>query len=149
MPALTGGAYGWPWGQAVVPVVPVAAVPVGSVCTITTHRRCLATQSIRRRLGGRTNINLTAPRASQTLVRTGTLKETDFIGSQTYKLADGSTMPSATFSIRSLAIGDEVVENVIGGIAPVQGTLLLGQSFLSRFKSWSIDNARHVLTLEP
>ena len=50
-------------------VVPVAAVPVGSVCTITIHRRCLATQSIRHRyrLGlcaQRTNTNLTT-----TLVR--------------------------------------------------------------------------------
>ena len=68
MPPLTVGAHGWPWGLAVVAVVPVvavAAVPVGSVCTITTHRRCLATQSIRPRLGGRTNINRTAQRASQ------------------------------------------------------------------------------------
>ena len=43
--------------------VPAAAALVGSVCIITTHRRCLATRSIRRRLGRsarRTNINLTA-----------------------------------------------------------------------------------------
>jgi predicted aspartyl protease len=82
-----------------------------------------------------------------TLVRTGTLKETDFIGEQTYTLADGSTVPSATFRIRSLTVGDRVVENVTGGIAPVQGALLLGQSFLSRFKSWSIDNDRQGLML--
>ena len=70
-----GGTHGWQWGSAVaVAVAPVAAVPVGSVCTITTHHRCLATQSIRRRLGrsaGRTNINLTAPRASQCSTGTG------------------------------------------------------------------------------
>ena len=29
-----------------------------------------------------------------TLVRTGTIADTDFLGSQTYKLADGSTVPS-------------------------------------------------------
>jgi predicted aspartyl protease len=34
------------------------------------------------------------------------------------------------------------IENVKAGIAPVAGELLLGQSFLSRFKSWSIDNAK-------
>src|ERR1700720_1699471 len=69
MPALRAGAYDWPWGPAVaaVAVVAVAVVPVGSVCTIITHRRCLATQSIRRlgRSARRTNINLTALRASQ------------------------------------------------------------------------------------
>jgi hypothetical protein len=36
---------------------------------------------------------------------------------------------------------------VAGGIAPVTGSLLLGQSFLSRFKSWSIDNQRRALIL--
>ena len=63
MPALTGSAHGWPWGSAVVPVAAVAAALVGSVCIITTHRRCLATRSIRRRFGRsarRTNLNLTA-----------------------------------------------------------------------------------------
>jgi hypothetical protein len=40
-----------------------------------------------------------------------------------------------------------VVENVTGSLAPVQGILLLGQSFLSHFKSWSIDNTTHALVL--
>jgi predicted aspartyl protease len=39
------------------------------------------------------------------------------------------------------------IENVQGSIAPVAGELLLGQSFLARFKSWSIDNARQALVL--
>lgn len=82
-----------------------------------------------------------------TLVRTGTLSDADFIGRQTYRLADGSTTPSTTFRIRSLKVGENVVSNVIGSVAPVQGTLLLGQSFLSRFKSWSIDNSAHALLL--
>jgi uncharacterized protein len=83
-----------------------------------------------------------------TLMRTGTLTSDDFLGSQTYRLADGSTAPSQTFVIRSLRVGNRVLANVTGGIAPVEGSLLLGQSFLSRFKSWSFDNQRQVLILE-
>jgi hypothetical protein len=83
-----------------------------------------------------------------TLWRTGTLANADFTGSKTYVLADGSTMPSATFRIRSLRVGDRVVENVLGSIAPAKGSLLLGQSFLNRFKSWSVDNVREVLVLQ-
>jgi hypothetical protein len=83
-----------------------------------------------------------------TLWRTGTLADTDFTGSKTYVLADGSTMPSTTFRIRSLRVGDRVLENVSGSIAPSKGPLLLGQSFLSRFKSWSVDNIREVLLLQ-
>ena len=72
----------------------------------------------------------------------------DFIGTKTYRLADGSTVPSTTFRVRSLTIGNSIViENVTGNIAPVRGHLLLGQSFLSRFKSWSIDNAKQALVL--
>jgi predicted aspartyl protease len=82
-----------------------------------------------------------------TLVRSGTLQRSDFIGTQTYRLADGSTVPSTTFRIRSLTMNNVVVENVTGSIANVKGDLLLGQSFLSRFKSWSIDNGRQALVL--
>jgi clan AA aspartic protease (TIGR02281 family) len=83
-----------------------------------------------------------------TLKRTGTLSDADFLGKKTYRLADGSTLPSQTFRIKSLTVGDKVVENVTGTIAPVEGSLLLGQSFLSHFKSWSIDNNRRVLILD-
>lgn len=84
-----------------------------------------------------------------TLRRTGTIKDTDITGEQTYVLADGSTRQAAMFTIRSLKVGDKIVENVKGSVAPLQGSLLLGQSFLERFKSWSIDNTKHVLLLEP
>lgn len=83
-----------------------------------------------------------------TLIRTGTLSEADFTGTTTYVLADGSKVPSQTFRIRSLKVGDKVLENVSGSVASVNGSLLLGQSFLSRFKSWSIDNERQVLVLQ-
>src|SRR6202051_2396581 len=68
-------------------------------------------------------------------MRTKTLKETDFLGEKTYVLADGSKVPSQTFRIRSLKVGDKVLENVNGSVASVQGSLLLGQGFLRRFKS--------------
>jgi gag-polyprotein putative aspartyl protease len=82
-----------------------------------------------------------------TLIRTGTIQKSDFIGQKTYRLADGSTAPSATFVIRSLKVGNHLLENVTGSIASAQADLLLGQSFLRRFNSWSIDNKRQVLLL--
>ena len=68
-----------------------------------------------------------------TLMRTKTIEETDFLGEQTYVLADGSKVPSQTFVIRSLKVGNKVLENVHGSVASVHGSLLLGQTFLSRF----------------
>jgi len=74
-----------------------------------------------------------------TLMRTKTITDQDFLGQQTYVLADGSKVPSQQFRIRSLKVGDKTVENVVASIASVNGEILLGQSFLNRFKSWSVD----------
>jgi len=84
----------------------------------------------------------------RTLVRTGTISESDFIGEQTYRLADGSTIKSATFRIRQLQVGDRTITNVLGSVANVNGSLLLGQSFLSRFQRVSFDYGQGVLVLE-
>ena len=56
-------------------------------------------------------------------------------------------VPSTTFRIRLLRVGDRL-ENVTAGTTSASGEPLLGQSFLSRFRSWSIDNRRGVLVLE-
>ena len=82
-----------------------------------------------------------------TLIRTGSLESSDFLGEEKYRLADGSLVPSPTFNIRSLKVGDRVLKNIKGSVASIKGSLLLGQSFLSRFNSWSIDNKRRVLIL--
>lgn len=82
-----------------------------------------------------------------TMIRSGTLDRSDFIGQRVYQLADGSTLPSYVFRIRSLDVGGMTVKNVTGAVSSVNGSLLLGQSFLSRVTSWSIDNGHRVLTL--
>jgi predicted aspartyl protease len=82
-----------------------------------------------------------------TLIRLGSIERADFLGEQQYQLADGSIVPSPVFNIRSLKVGDKVVENVKGSVASVKGSLLLGQSFLNRFNSWSVDNRQRLLFL--
>jgi hypothetical protein len=83
-----------------------------------------------------------------TLIRTGTIKQSDFIGTETHSFADGSTASSRTFMLRSLTVGDRRVTDVRASIANVNGPLLLGQSFLSKFESWSQDNVSHELVLQ-
>jgi clan AA aspartic protease (TIGR02281 family) len=82
-----------------------------------------------------------------TLMRTGSLKKSDFQGRKSFSLADGSSTTLETFMIRSIKVGDAYVENVEASVAPSAGPLLLGQSFLQRFKGWSIDNVKHELLL--
>jgi predicted aspartyl protease len=95
---------------------------------------------------GLTDVSVPADIVS-TLIRTKTLSEQDFLGVQTYVLADGTKVPTARFRIRSLKVGNKTLENVTASIASGNADILLGQSFLGRFKSWSVDNNRHVLNL--
>lgn len=81
------------------------------------------------------------------LMRTGTITEDDFLGSQTYILADGAEVPSRVIRIRSLKVGSVVMHDVVGSVASVRATPLLGQSFLGRLSSWSIDNQSRTLII--
>jgi clan AA aspartic protease (TIGR02281 family) len=83
-----------------------------------------------------------------TLVRTATLSKADITGSRKYVNADGESYESRTFIIRSLKVGNVEVANVEAKVSPASAPLLLGQSFLKRFKNWSIDNTTHELILE-
>ena len=83
-----------------------------------------------------------------TLIRLGTIKNSDFLGTRLYRLADGSTVPSKIFNIHTLSLGGRNITNVVGSVSSITGGLLLGQTFLTRFSAWSIDNRRHVLRLE-
>jgi clan AA aspartic protease (TIGR02281 family) len=81
------------------------------------------------------------------LMESGTLTRADFLGKATYHLADGSRVASDTFRLHSLRVGDREVHDVLASVTNASDGLLLGQSFLTRFRSWSIDNQRQVLSL--
>jgi len=82
------------------------------------------------------------------LVDSGFIAQADFLGERTYSFANGSTMRSQALRIRSLRVGNVVIENVDAGVLPDNAPLLLGQSFLRRLKSWSMDTTAHVLIIE-
>ena len=84
----------------------------------------------------------------QDLRKAGRFKDADFTGTQMVKIADGSVVKSRTFVLRTFSLSNRVLENVRASVAPSNATPLLGQSFLQRFASWSIDNERQVLLLK-
>jgi clan AA aspartic protease (TIGR02281 family) len=83
------------------------------------------------------------------LINAGTVSQQDFLDRRPYKLADGSTHYAQRFRIRSLRVGGLELRDVVASVVPAAGSLLLGQSFLSRLKSWSIDNELQVLAITP
>ena len=83
----------------------------------------------------------------RTLIRTGTATGADLVGDARYRYANGSEDTSARFVIHSLKVGGVTVTNVVGSISSSAGSPLLGQTFLKRFRSWSVDNQRQALVL--
>lgn len=83
----------------------------------------------------------------RTLIRAGTIGADDFLENKDYVQADGSTVTNERLLIKRLQVGDVVIENVSVSVGSNDGSLLLGQSFLSRFSSWSIDNRKQALVL--
>jgi gag-polyprotein putative aspartyl protease len=82
-----------------------------------------------------------------TLIRAGALANGDFIGKSRYALANGSEQVSDLVVIREVQVGDYSVRNVTASISPIQGEPLLGQSFLSKFGTVTLDYKRLVLIL--
>jgi hypothetical protein len=81
------------------------------------------------------------------LLSRGVLTDKDFLGKKQYQLADGSVVSEQTFILRKLSIGTKSAYNVLGSTTKAGGIFLLGQSFLSSFGSWSIDNRESELVL--
>ena len=84
----------------------------------------------------------------QELRKAGKFSDADFTGTQMVKIADGSIVKARTFTLRSLSVSNRMLTNIHASVAPAKATPLLGQSFLQRFASWSIDNERQVLLLK-
>ena len=81
------------------------------------------------------------------LKRQSAIADSDFIGQETYQLADGSQKIARTFRIKSLSLGAFHLNDVTGSVS--DGTALLGQSFLNRLGKWSIDNSKPALIIQP
>lgn len=95
---------------------------------------------------GAADVSITEDMVSA-LMKSGTLTSADLLGNKLYMLADGTMHQGQIYRMASLRIGAMVMKDVTVRIAAGNSSLLLGQSFLRRLKSWSMDNARQVLII--
>jgi hypothetical protein len=97
--------------------------------------------------GGAADVTL-PPQVFAQLVISGSINaHRDFIETRQYVLADGRTQTRDVFRLFTLEIGGAVVRNMTVNVGDNDDSGLLGESFLSQFTSWSIDNTRGVLRL--
>jgi hypothetical protein len=81
------------------------------------------------------------------LVQNGTLSSADYVGERIYITANGSRLKQPVYRLRSVTVGGITVNDVECSVGRDDQPPLLGQTFLGRFGSWSIDNHRRVLVL--
>ena len=81
------------------------------------------------------------------LTKSGAIQPSDLLGRDTYVTADGRRHRGKLLMLRRIEVGGHVATNVMASVAPEHAEPLLGLSFLAKFKSWTLDNQRHVLIL--
>jgi clan AA aspartic protease (TIGR02281 family) len=77
----------------------------------------------------------------------GHVTDADLIDVVKYQTASGHTIEGLRFRMPPMTVGGITVRNVIGSVSNGSDMLLLGQTFLRKFKFWAIDNANGVLVL--
>jgi len=81
-----------------------------------------------------------SPDVALTLLRTGTISESDWLPSQTYTFADGSKAKSKRFLIKKLIIGNQILTNIEASISnSIEAPMLIGQNVMQKLGSVTID----------
>lgn len=97
---------------------------------------------------GASLISITAKEADF-MEKNGTITEADIVGQSRFQDASGAISPGAVIRLKSVQIGDRVLENVNANVvANAKAPLLLGQSALSQFGKISVDYRRNVVTFD-
>jgi clan AA aspartic protease (TIGR02281 family) len=90
-----------------------------------------------------------SPDVAQTLVKTGTINENDWLPGSIYTFADGSSAKSRRFMLRSIEIGGREFTNIPCAVANSNSApMLLGQSFLERLREYSINYDDGILAFQ-
>ncbi|GAB2565707.1 retropepsin-like aspartic protease family protein [Spirosoma areae] len=83
------------------------------------------------------------------MMKQGTITEADLVGQSKFQDANGDISPGAIVRLRSVRIGDRVLENVNANVVSnTKAPLLLGQSALSKFGKISVDYKRNIVTFD-
>ncbi len=83
------------------------------------------------------------------LYKQGTLTDDNFLGTQKYKIADGSISEGTKINLKTVKIGNRTLTNVQATVVHNNDApLLFGQSALAEFGKVTIDYNRGIITFE-
>jgi predicted aspartyl protease len=90
-----------------------------------------------------------SPEMFRAMAKDGIITKEDAIDVVKYRTASGAMIEGLRFRMPPMTVAGRTVHGVVASVSP--GTsgvpMLLGQSFLRKFKFWAIDNANGVLVL--
>src|ERR1017187_7086191 len=81
------------------------------------------------------------------LIFDGAISKTDYLPKGRYQTANG-IQECRRVMLKHVSVGPFTISNVIASIGKDETPILLGKSFLDKFKKWSIDNEKSELFLE-
>ncbi|GAB4023797.1 retropepsin-like aspartic protease family protein [Spirosoma koreense] len=97
---------------------------------------------------GASLISISATEA-EFMYKQGAITEADIVGQSKFQDANGDISPGDVIRLKSVQIGDRVLENVNASVVrSTKAPLLLGQSALSKFGKISVDYRRNVVTFD-
>ena len=80
------------------------------------------------------------------LLLDGIIQRSDYLGEMQYILADNTIVTGQLVRINKVQIGDFIVNNVVVGVVD-NASLLIGTSFLDKFRDWSLNRNTKELIL--
>ena len=81
------------------------------------------------------------------LLKQGTLSKEDILGTEYYQIADGSISEGTIINLKTVKIGNKILQNVKASVIHnTQAPLLLGQSALAQFGKVSIDYKKNEIS---
>lgn len=86
---------------------------------------------------------------AQRLRQTGALDPADETGRRRFVTADGREISATMVRLRSVELAGHAVRGVDAAILEVDGPVLLGQTYLSRLRHWSLNGNRQVFEFVP
>jgi clan AA aspartic protease (TIGR02281 family) len=91
--------------------------------------------------------NISSDTENKLLIK-GFINQKDYLINGLYRLADGSIVECKRVKLPKVSVGSKTIYNVVASISPGNSPNLLGQSFLNKTNSWTIDNLKSVLIIK-
>jgi aspartyl protease family protein len=89
-----------------------------------------------------------SPDVALTLIRAGTITESDFLQDQVYTFADGSKAKSKRFLLKKLMVGNQTLTNIEASISKsIDAPMLIGQNVMNKLGSVTIDYDNQLLII--